>query len=51
MIRKIRKWFRSKNLTLVDVILIIWVITLCIWLLVFNLWVWNVVKILKTYAL
>lgn len=38
MIKKIKKWFQSKNLTLADVMQIIWVIVFAIWLVEFGLW-------------
>lgn len=44
--QKIKKWLKSKNLSLADIMLIIWVIALCIWLLTFNLWAWDISKAL-----
>lgn len=42
MIQKIKKWFRSKNLTLADVMQIIWAIVFAVWLITFGLWVQEV---------
>ncbi len=44
MIRKIKKWMKSQNLSLADIMLIIWIIAFCIWLLFLNLWAWDIVK-------
>lgn len=38
MIQKIKKWFQSKNLTLADVMQIIWVIVFAVWLIAFADW-------------
>lgn len=38
MAQKIKKWFQSKNLTLADVMQIIWVIVFAAWLIAFGIW-------------
>lgn len=45
--KKILEWIKSKDLDFwQDVCLIVWVISLCFWLLVFNLWVMEISKAL-----
>lgn len=45
--KKILEWIKSRDLDFwQDVCLIAWVISLCFWLLVFNLWVMEISKAL-----